>query len=107
MNEGYQAIAAALIDLTRQAEDALAGGQPPKAVAQWSVGEARQIAWWATLVSDGKLAPAALDNMLRGEGQDTLMLARPRPEPPAVGYWGRVVRFVRERVAQVRAGTGD
>jgi hypothetical protein len=104
VNEGYSAIAAALIDLTRQAEDALAGGQPPKAVAQWSVGEARQIAWWATLVSDGKLAPAALDNMLRGEGQDTLMLARPRPEPPTPGPWGRVVRYVSERLTEVRAG---
>jgi hypothetical protein len=104
VNEGYAAIAEALDDLARQVEDALAGGDPPKWVAQQGAERARAIAYMAARAGKGTLAPDGLDGLLHGDGGETMTLRRPKPEPELPGLWGRAVRYARERVAKVRAG---
>jgi hypothetical protein len=103
---GYAAIAAAVNELARWADEALAGGKPPKWVAQCEVERAREIAWAATLAADGKLAPGALDAILRppeADG-DTVMLPRRQPQQQAPGRHrgGRVARWVRGWIAWLR-----
>ena len=106
---GYSAIAAAVNDLAKGIDDALAGGEPPKWVAQRAVKRAREVAWAATMAGNGKLAPAALDVILRagaGDG-DTVTLRCRQPEPqPSGPRRGRLAGYVRRQVARMRPGAG-
>jgi hypothetical protein len=103
---GYAAIGAAVDQLAREMDDALAGGKPPKWVAQRGAQRAREVAWAATMAGNGKLAPAALDVILRpaeADG-DTVMLPRRQPQQQAPGRHrgGRVARYVRGWIAWLR-----
>ena len=104
---GYEAISAALTDLARWAEDALAGGEPPKYVAQQEYERTRHIAFLATLAGSGRLTEAALAGILQGDqgDGDTLTLGHPGLQPSG-RRWSRAVRYIRQRFAAVAWGTG-
>ena len=101
---GYSALAAALTDLAGWAEDALAGGEPARHVAQQEYERTRHIAFLATLTGNGKLTEAALAGLLQGDQGDgeTLTLGRPRPGPEPSG-WCRAWRAVRREISGARA----
>ncbi len=104
---GYEAISAALTDLARWAEDALAGGDPPKWVAQQEYERTRHIAFLATLAGSGRLTEAALAGILQGDqgDGDTLTLGHAGLQPSGHRV-RRAVWCIRRRVAAVAWGTG-
>jgi hypothetical protein len=98
---GFEALAGALKDLADSAEDAVAGGDPPRHVVQQSAERARQIAWAATMAGRGRIGPDDLCRWLGRDGEgggDTLTLGRPHAEPEPSG-WRRAWRAVRREVA--------
>lgn len=101
---GYEAIGAALTDLAGWAEDALAGGEPPRYVAQQEYERTRHIAFLAALAGNGRLTGAALAGLLRGDQGDgeTLTLGRPAVQPPGRRK-RRPARYIRQWLAGIWA----